>query len=42
VLHSARDKMEAIKFDDYYGSYRLIADYLAYLDRTLKVPSGQH
>jgi Iap family predicted aminopeptidase len=42
VLHSPRDKMGAIKFDDYYGSYRLIADYLAYLDRTLKVPSGQH
>jgi Zn-dependent M28 family amino/carboxypeptidase len=42
VLHSPRDKLEAIKFDNYYDSYRLIADYLAYLDRTLKVPSARH
>jgi Peptidase family M28 len=38
VLHSARDKLNAIKMDDYYGSYRLIAAYLAYLDIKLRSP----
>jgi len=36
VLHSPRDKIAAIKMDDYYDSYRLIAEYLAYLDEALK------
>ncbi len=35
VLHSSRDKMDAIKMQDYYDSYHLIAAYLAYLDGTL-------
>jgi len=35
VLHSADDKLAAVNMDDYYDSYRLIADYLAYLDRVL-------
>ena len=32
--------MAAIKMNDYYDSYRLIAEYLAYLDDTLK-PAAQ-
>jgi len=36
VLHSPRDKLAAIKMNDYYDSYRLIAQYLAYLDEALK------
>jgi hypothetical protein len=36
VLHSANDKLVAIKMDDYYDSYHLIAEYLAYLDGALK------
>jgi len=36
ILHSPRDKLAAIKMDDYYDSYRLIAEYLAYLDDALK------
>lgn len=36
ILHSPRDKISAIKMDDYYDSYRLIAEYLAYLDESLK------
>ncbi len=36
ILHSPRDKMAAIKMNDYYDSYKLIAEYLAYLDDTLK------
>jgi len=39
ILHSPSDKMSAIKMNDYYDSYRLIAEYLAYLDDTLKTPS---
>jgi len=36
ILHSPFDKMAAIKMNDYYDSYKLIAEYLAYLDDTLK------
>jgi hypothetical protein len=36
ILHSSADKLAAIRMNDYYESYRLIADYLAYLDTTLK------
>jgi len=35
VLHSSRDKLNAIKMSDYYDSYNLIAAYLAYLDDVL-------
>jgi Zn-dependent M28 family amino/carboxypeptidase len=38
ILHSPFDKMAAIKMNDYYSSYRLIAEYLAYLDDALKPP----
>lgn len=36
ILHSSRDRMGAIKIGDYYDSYRLIAEYLDYLDERLK------
>jgi hypothetical protein len=36
ILHSPLDKMAAIKMNDYYDSYKLIAEYLAYLDDSLK------
>lgn len=32
ILHSARDRLAAIHFDDYYTAYKLVAYYLAYLD----------
>ena len=35
ILHSASDKLTAVKIKDYYDSYKLIAEYLAYLDDTL-------
>jgi len=35
VLHSKNDTLSAINFEDYYESYRLIAEYLACLDRVL-------
>lgn len=33
ILHTANDKMSAMRLDDYYESYRLIAGYLAFLDQ---------
>jgi Iap family predicted aminopeptidase len=38
ILHSSRDKLSAMKLDDYYQSYRLLAAYLSYLDETLGQP----
>ena len=36
ILHSSSDKLAAIKMNDYYDSYKLIAEYLAYLDLMLR------
>jgi hypothetical protein len=35
ILHSSSDKLAAIKMNDYYDSYKLMAEYLAYLDLML-------
>ena len=35
ILHSPRDNYKALKFDDYYASYRLLSGYLTYLDQEL-------
>lgn len=35
VLHSRRDNLSAIRMDDYYDTYRLMAAYLAQLDLTV-------
>jgi hypothetical protein len=32
ILHTSKDKLAAMRLDDYYDSYRLIAAYLAVLD----------
>jgi len=32
ILHSAGDNLSAVKFGDYYDSYRLLSAYLAWLD----------
>jgi hypothetical protein len=32
ILHSPRDKFDAIHLDDYYGTYRLLSAYFVYLD----------
>jgi Peptidase family M28 len=39
ILHSSRDQMGAVKMKDYYDSYHLIAEYLAYLDGVLAKPT---
>lgn len=38
ILHSPKDKLAAINLTDYYDSYHLIAEYLAYLDGALTPP----
>ena len=35
ILHSPFDNLRALKLDEYYDSYRLVATYLAYLDGVL-------
>ncbi len=35
ILHSSQDTLAAIRMDDYYATYRLVAAYLSYLDQTL-------
>jgi Iap family predicted aminopeptidase len=40
ILHSRRDQMAAMHLRDYYDSYRLITEYLAYLDAALDIPGG--
>lgn len=36
VLHSSKDKWNAVKVDDYYDSYKLLSGYLTILDRYLE------
>ncbi|MGA8152901.1 MAG: M28 family peptidase [Terriglobales bacterium] len=40
ILHTSRDKLSAIKLDDYYQTYHLLAAYLALLDQLGSVPVG--
>jgi len=36
ILHSKKDRLDAIHFDDYYNAYKLLAHYLAYLDEQME------
>ena len=36
ILHSKKDKIEQVRSEEYYRSYRLILAYLALLDQTLE------
>ena len=40
ILHTAKDKLSAMRLDDYYQTYRLLAAYLAYLDRAAGAPDA--
>jgi hypothetical protein len=44
ILHTSKDKVSAIRLEDYYETYCLLAPYLAYLDQALDVapPSPTH
>jgi hypothetical protein len=39
ILHTPRDNLSALRLDDYYDSYHLMAAYLAYIDTMLDQPS---
>ena len=39
ILHTEKDKLEAVKLGDYYDTYRLLAAYLSYLDGLLTPPT---
>jgi hypothetical protein len=40
ILHTAKDKLSAMRLDDYYQTYRLLAAYLAYLDQAAGAPDA--
>jgi Peptidase family M28 len=40
ILHSSKDKFSAMRLDDYYETYRLLAAYIAYLDHAAGAPPG--
>lgn len=42
ILHSYKDRLSAIKLDDYYQTYRLVATYLALLDTALPPAAPTH
>ena len=39
ILHTSKDKFSAIRLDDYYETYRLLAAYIAYLDQVADFPA---
>jgi hypothetical protein len=38
ILHTSKDKLAAIRLDDYYDTYRLLAVYLVFLDHYFDTP----
>ena len=40
IIHTSKDKHSAIRLDDYYQTYRLLAAYLAFLDQLASVPAA--
>ena len=40
ILHTSKDKISAIRLEDYYETYRLLAAYVAYLDQVLTAPAA--
>ena len=41
ILHSPRDRIEAVRMDNYYDTYLLLRAYLAYLDQLLDAPAAE-
>jgi putative aminopeptidase FrvX len=40
IIHSSKDRISAIRLDDYYQTYGLLAAYLTFLDQIAKGPAG--
>jgi hypothetical protein len=39
ILHTSKDKLSAIRLDDYYQTYSLLAAYVAALDQAASNPA---
>lgn len=39
IMHTSKDKFSAMRLDDYFQTYRLVAAYIAFLDHSLGVPA---
>lgn len=39
ILHTSKDKLSALRLDDYYQTYRLLAAYLVLLDQSAGIPA---
>lgn len=39
ILHTSKDELSALRLDDYYQTYRLLAAYLVLLDQSAGVPA---
>jgi putative aminopeptidase FrvX len=39
ILHTSKDKLSAMRLDDYYETYRLLAAYVAFLDQVANFPA---
>ncbi len=40
ILHTPKDKISAMRLDDYYQTYRLLAPYVAFLDQFASPPTA--
>jgi Zn-dependent M28 family amino/carboxypeptidase len=40
IMHTSKDKISAMRLDDYYQTYRLLAAYVAFLDQFTSVSSA--
>src|SRR5438445_6079668 len=38
ILHTSKDRISAMRLDDYYQTYRLLAAYVAFLDQIASAP----
>lgn len=39
ILHTSKDKISAVRLDDYFQTYRLLAAYVAFLDQVAGAPA---
>jgi Zn-dependent M28 family amino/carboxypeptidase len=42
ILHTSKDRISAIRLDDYYQTYRLLAAYIAFLDQVSNATAAQN
>jgi hypothetical protein len=42
ILHTPKDKLSAMRLDDYYQTYRLVAAYVVFLDQVANVTATIH